>query len=190
MKRSEIRGKLSPMVRYRRNFVPGRTFFFTVTLADRRSSLLIDHVGLLRTAFRNTRERKFFAVDAIVVLPDHLHAILTLPPGDSDFSGRWRAIKAAFTRRITATGATIPCDHRGEYLLWQRRFWEHTIRDDQDFERCTNYVHFNPVKHRLVSRPSEWPFSSLHRYVRAGILPPDWGRNDSADNSNFGERAE
>jgi putative transposase len=178
------------MVRYRRNFVPGGTFFFTVTLADRRSSVLVDHVGLLRTAFRETRDRKSFAVDAIVILPDHLHTILTLPSGDSGFSGRWKAIKAAFTRSIIATGASIPRDDRGEYFLWQRRFWEHTIRDDQDFERCASYLHFNPVKHRLVSRPGEWPFSSLHRYVRAGILPRDWGGDDPADNSSFGERAE
>ncbi len=169
MQRSEIRDKVSAMVLYRRNVVPGGTFFFTVTLADRRSSVLVDHVGLLRRAFRNARDRKSFVVDAIVILPDHLHAILTLPPGDSDFSGRWRAIKAEFTRSIVRTGATIPRDDRGEYLLWQRRFWEHTIRDDQDFERCANYIHFNPVKHRLVSIPGEWPFSSLHRYVRAGI---------------------
>jgi putative transposase len=91
---------------------------------------------------------------------------------------------------IIATGATIPCDDRGEYLLWQRRFWKHTIRDDQDFERCANYVHFNRVKHRLASTPVEWPFSSLHRYVRAGILPRDWGGDDRADNTGFGERAE
>jgi putative transposase len=178
------------MVRYRRNVVAGGIFFFTVTLADRRSSALVDHVGLLRTAFHSARDHKPFAVDAIVILPDHLHAVLTLPPGDSDFSGRWKAIKAAFTRSIVATGATILRDHRGEYLLWQRRFWEHTIRDDQDFERCVNYIHFNPVKHRLVSTPSEWPFSSLHRYVRAGILPHDWGGDDRADTTNFGERAE
>ncbi|HEX9588307.1 MAG TPA: transposase [Bradyrhizobium sp.] len=176
------------MVRYRRNLVPGGTFFFTVTLADRRSSLLVDHVGLLRAAFRHARDRKSFAIDAIVILPDHLHAILTLPSGDSDFSGRWKAIKATFTRSIVATGAAIVRDDRGEYALWQRRFWEHTIRDDQDFERCVNYVHFNPVKHRLVSTPGEWPFSSLHRYVRAGILPHDWGGDDRAGNTNFGER--
>ena len=190
MKRSEIRDSLSLMVRYRRNFVPGGTFFFTVTLADRRSSMLVDHVGLLRAAFRSTRDRKSFAVDAIVVLPDHLHAILTLPPGDSDFSGRWKAIKAKFTHSVIAIGATVPRDHRGEYLLWQRRFWEHTIRDDHDFERCANYIHFNPVKHRLVSTPSEWPFSSLHRYVRAGILPRDWGGEDPRDAASFGERSE
>ncbi len=189
MKRSEIRDKLFPMVRYRRNVVPGGTFFFTVTLADRRSCVLVDHVGLLRAAFRSTRNRKSFAVDAIVILPDHLHAILTLPPGDSDFSGRWKAIKAKFTRSVIATGATIPRDHRGEYLLWQRRFWEHTIRDDQDFERCANYVHFNPVKHRLVPTPVEWPFSSLHRYVRAGTLPGNWGGDDHSDTTSFGERS-
>jgi putative transposase len=190
MQRSEIRDKVSAMVLYRRNVVPGGTFFFTVTLADRRSSVLVDHVGLLRSAFRNARDRKSFVVDAIVILPGHLHAILTLPAGDSDFSGRWRAIKAAFTRSIVRTGATILRDDRGEYLLWQRRFWEHTIRDDQDFERCANYVHFNPVKHRLVSTPGEWPFSSLHRYVRAGILPLDWGGDNRENHSNFGERAE
>ena len=178
------------MVRYRRNFVPGGTFFFTLTLADRRSSALVDHVGLLRTAFRSARERKPFAVDALVILPDHLHAILTLPSGDSDFSGRWKAIKAKFTRSIIASGGDIPRDRRGEYLLWQKRFWEHTIRDDQDFERCANYVHFNPVKHSLVSMPGEWPFSSLHRYVRAGILPRNWGGEDPPDAMNFGERAE
>jgi putative transposase len=178
------------MVRYRRNFIPGGTFFFTVTLADRRSSVLVDHVELLRTAFRNARDRKPFAVDAIVILPDHLHAILTLPSGDADFPGRWKAIKAAFTRAIAATGAAVPCNDRGEYLLWQRRFWEHTIRDDRDFERCANYIHFNPVKHRLVSTPGEWGFSSLQRYVRAGLLPRDWGGDGRADDGDFGERAE
>ena len=176
------------MVRYRRNVVPGGTFFFTVTLTDRRSSVLVDHVGLLGAAFRHTRDRQSFAIDAIVVLPDHLHAIFTLPPGDSDFSGRWKAIKSSFTRSIVAAGLTVVRDHRGQYLLWQRRFWEHTIRDDGDFERCANYIHFNPVKHRLASTPVEWPFSSLHRYVRTGILPRDWG-GGGVDDASFGERA-
>ena len=178
------------MVQYRRNAVPGGTFFFTVTLADRRSSVLVDHVGLLRKAFRQTRDRRPFAVDAIVILPDHLHAILTLPSGDSDFSGRWKAIKAAFTRSVVAKGEVVSRDRRGEYSLWQKRFWEHTIRDDGDFERCANYVHFNPVKHGLVLTPGEWPFSSLHRYVRAGVLPRDWGGRDNADDNGFGERAD
>jgi len=163
------------MVRYRRNFVPGGMFFFTVTLDDRRSSVLVDHIERLCAAFRKTRSERLFAIEAIVILPDHLHAILTLPPGDSDFSDRWRRIKGHFTRSAVAAGVAVSRNHRGEYSLWQKRFWEHTIRDDQDFERCADYVHFNPVKHRLVSSPSDWPFSSLHRYARAGILARDWG---------------
>ena len=178
------------MVRYRRNVVPGGTFFFTVTLADRRSSALVDHVDLLRGAFRTAHKRKPFVVDAIVILPDHLHAILTLPPEDADFSGRWKSIKATFTRRLVTSGIDIACNARGEYALWQSRFWEHTIRDDRDFERCADYIHYNPVKHRLVSAPADWPLSSLHRYIRAGILPADWGGSGRLDGGGFGERAE
>jgi putative transposase len=178
------------MVRYRRNFLPRGTFFFTVTLDDRSSSALTDHVGLLRAAFRGTRNLRPFAIDAIVILPDHLHAIWTLPEGDADFSDRWRRIKGAFTRGVVATGVSVARSRRGEYALWQRRFWEHTIRDERDFERCADYIHFNPVKHGLVSSPVAWPFSSLHRYVRAGVLPRDWGGDGRADNAaNFGERA-
>jgi putative transposase len=146
------------MVRYRRNFLPGGTFFFTVTLDDRRSSALIDHIGLLGAAFRGTRNLRPFAIDAIVILPDHLHAIWTLPEGDADFSDRWRRIKGAFTRGVVATGVSVPHDHRGEYALWQRRFWEHTVRNERDFERCVDYIHFYPVKHGLVSSPVAWPF--------------------------------
>ncbi|MBO4224213.1 REP-associated tyrosine transposase [Bradyrhizobium neotropicale] len=178
------------MVRYRRNFLPGGTFFFTVTLDDRRSSALVDHASLLHAAFRKTRSERPFDLDAIVVLPDHLHAIMTLPEGDADFSDRWRRIKSAFTRGVVATGVPLSRDHRGEYPLWQKRFWEHTIRDERDFERCADYIHFNPVKHRLVSSPSDWPFSSLHRYARAGVLPRDWGGSGEADGANFGERAD
>src|SRR3984893_9425811 len=171
MKRSEIRGRLAAMVRYRRNFVPGGTFFFTLTLDDRRSSVLVDHVALLRAAFRKTRGAQPFALDAVVGLPDHLHAIMTLPPGDSDFSGRWRRIKGAFTRSVVASGVPVSRDHRGEYALWQKRFWEHTIRDEHDFERCTDYVHFNPVKHRLVfvaSRVAVFLSASICSCRRAG----------------------
>jgi putative transposase len=178
------------MVRYRRNFVPGGTFFFTLTLDDRRSSVLVNYVALLRAAFRETRNERPFTIDAIVILPDHLLTILTLPPGDPDFSNRLRRIKGRFTRSIVAAGVPVSSDHRGEYSLWQKRFWEPTIRDDRDFERCVDYIHYNPVKHRLVSTPSEWPFSSLHRYIRAGILAQDWGGNGPADNGNFGERGD
>ncbi|QDM17762.1 MULTISPECIES: REP-associated tyrosine transposase [unclassified Tardiphaga] len=176
------------MVHYRRNWIPGGTFFLTVALADRRSSVLADHIALLQMAFRNTKNLKPFAIDAVVILPEHLHAILILPPSDADYSGRWKSIKAWFTRGVVAIGEAPPRDHRGEYLLWQRRFWEHTIRDDQDLERCTSYIDYSPVKHGLVSTPAAWPYSSLHRYVRAGLLPADLGGHGGDDSGHFGER--
>ncbi|WP_027572167.1 transposase [Bradyrhizobium sp. WSM1743] len=177
------------MVRYRRNFVPGGTYFFTVTLDDRRSSALVDHVDKLRSAFRVTRAERPFTINAIVILPDHLHLIMTLPDDDADFSGRWRRIKSLFTHRLAASGVPISRNDRGEFALWQRRFWEHTIRDDTDFERCADYIHYNPVKHGLVASPIEWPYTSLHRCVRAGVLPPDWG-GPGEINGNFGERGD
>ncbi|HEY4918551.1 MAG TPA: transposase [Xanthobacteraceae bacterium] len=163
------------MVHYRRNLAKGGTFFFTVALADRRASALVDHAAVLREAFRVTRRERPFAIDAIVVLPEHLHAIMTLPQDDADFSGRWRRIKSWFTREIVGSGKVISRDRRGEHVLWQRRFWEHTVRDETDFARHVDYVHFNPVKHGLVSCVSDWPYSSFHRYVRRGVLPHDWG---------------
>ncbi len=178
------------MVRYRRNFVPGGTYFFTVTLADRTSSALTDHVDALRTAFRLARHERPFTIDAIVILPDHLHAIWTLPSGDSDFSGRWKRIKAHVTHRLVAAGVPVMRHRNGEYALWQRRFWEHTIRNESDFERHVDYVHFNPIKHGLVSRTRDWPYSSFHAYVRRGLLPVAWAGDVDESMMNFGERRE
>jgi putative transposase len=176
------------MVNYRRNFIPGGTFFFTVTLADRRSSILVDHIVSLRRAFRVTRAERPFTIDAIVVLPDHLHTIMTLAPEDSDFSGRWRRIKSLFTRDLVARGVPVARNHRGEYDVWQRRFWEHTITDEGDFERHADYVHYNPIKHGLVSQVRDWPFSSFHLYVRRGVFPEDWAGIAAPTRMNFGER--
>ena len=134
-----------------------------------------------------TRRERPFAIEAIVVLPDHLHTIMTLPPDDSDFSGRWRRIKSLFTRQVVSTGFACPRNSRGEYALWQRRFWEHTIRDERDLVAHMDYIHYNPVKHGLASRVSDWPFSSFHRYVRIGALPDDWA-GDAKSNMRFGER--
>jgi len=176
------------MVRYRRNLVAGGTYFFTLTLADRRASTLVDHIDSLRTAVASTRERLPFTIDAIVVLPEHLHAIMTLPEGDTDFSNRWSLIKRRFTDALTATGVRLPRHRNEEAALWQRRFWEHTIRDDRDFERHVDYVHFNPVKHGLVGQVRDWPHSSFHRYVRSGVLPADWAGDFSEKQTGFGER--
>jgi putative transposase len=178
------------MVRYRRNRVQGGTYFFTVTLAQRRSTTLVDHVGVLRAAFRVARQERSFAIDAIVILPDHLHVILTLPQGDADFAGRWRRIKGYFSSRLLAAGASIGRHANGELALWQRRYWEHTIRDEADFVRHVDYVHYNPVKHRLVTRVRDWPHSSFHFYVRRGLLPEDWAGDVNEGPSGYGERRE
>jgi putative transposase len=176
------------MVRYRRNFLPGGSYFFTVTLADRRSRALVDHIGALRASFRATRHERPFAIEAVVILPDHLHAIPTLPEGDADFPGRWRRIKGHFSSGLIAAGVGPKRNPNGDLALWQRRFWEHTIRDESDFERHVDYVHINPVKHGLVPRVRDWPHSSFHRYIREGILPDDWGGSINEAGGNYGER--
>lgn len=175
------------MVRYRRNYLEGGSYFFTVTLADRRSTALVDHAGALRDSFRRTRADRPFGIDAIVVLPDHLHAILTLPPDESDFSDRWRRIKGHFTRQVGRTGVALEQRSKGEYGLWQRRFWEHTIRNDEDFARHVDYIHYNPVKHGHVARVRDWPLSSFHVYVRRGVLPADWAGTAGASGGRYGE---
>jgi REP-associated tyrosine transposase len=122
--------------------------------------------------------------------PNHLHAILTLPQGDADFAGRWRRIKGYFSTRLLVAGIAIRRHANGELALWQRRYWEHTIRDDADFARHVDYIHYNPVKHRLAARVCDWPYSSFHRYVRRGILPQDWAGDMDEGGSGYGERRE
>jgi putative transposase len=175
------------MVRYRRNLIPGATFFITATLADRASSALTDYIALLRAAFRVTRRQHPFAIEAVVVLPDHLHVVMTLPANDADFPVRMSLIKRRFTAAIAKTGAKIARHRNGDMALWQRRYWEHTIRDEVDFERHVDYIHFNPVKHGLVNRVCDWPYSSFHRFVRRGILPEDWAGDSSQHRARFGE---
>jgi putative transposase len=176
------------MTNYRRNFLAGGSFFFTVNLAERRLRLLTDHVGTLRTAFRQTRRRHSFTIAAIVVLPDHLHTIWTLPEGDADFSTRWRLIKSAFSRNLAA-GERISQSRaaKGERGIWQRRYWEHTIRDDDDFAHHVDYIHINPVKHGFVARVRDWPYSSFHRMVKLGVYPRDWADDVVNDGEAFGE---
>ena len=167
------------MPRYIRAFVPGGTFFFTVALLERRRRLLTEHIGALRSVFTEVRQSRPFNIEAIVVLPDHLHCLWRLPEGDGDFSSRWQAIKARFARSIPA-GERLSERRieKGERGIWQRRFWEHFIRDEQDFERHLDYIHYNPVKHGHVRTVGEWPYSSFHHYVRQGIYPSDWAVTD------------
>jgi putative transposase len=174
------------MVLYRRNRVESGTYFFTVTLRDRQSTLLIEQVDLLRKAFAFTRYKKPFTIDSIVILPEHIHTIWSLPKNDQDYSTRWQSIKSYFSRNLKKTNIILQPNKRGEYDLWQRRFWEHTIRDEADYEHHVNYIHYNPVKHGLVKQVKDWPYSSFHKYVSKGILPINWG-SDRDFLGEFGE---
>ena len=169
------------MPEYRRLRVPGGCYFFTVALANRHSSLLVDHVALLRASVVRVRSLLPFEIDAFVVLPEHLHAIWTLPAEDDDYPRRWCAIKALFSRGLSKGEPVGPSRRmRGERGIWQRRYWEHTIRDDRDYAAHIDYVHFNPVKHGLVGHVADWRYSSFHRSVARGIYPPDWAWPDHA----------
>jgi putative transposase len=163
------------MPNYRRNRVPGGTYFFTVNLRDRRSDLLIAEFDLLRTAIRAAKARRPFHIDAWVVLPNHMHWLWTLPPDDTDFPVRWRDIKKTFSKSMPANEprSSVMRD-RAERGIWQRRYWEHTIRDDTDYAAHMDYIHFNPVKHGLVQTPADWTFSSFAHCVGQGRYPPDW----------------
>lgn len=168
------------MSRYRRAAVAGGSYFFTV-VTYRRQPILCDVAvrEALRAAITTVRASRPFTIDAWVLLPDHLHCIWTLPEGDADFSTRWMLIKRLVSLacrdvyRRTDLLNDSKQKHR-ESTLWQRRFWEHHLRDDDDFNRHMDYVHFNPVKHGLVTTPTAWPHSTFHRYVAAGIYPADW----------------
>lgn len=154
------------MPNYRRWFVPGGTYFFTVNLVRRDSRLLVDRIDELRAAYAHAARCQPFETIAICVLPNHLHCIWALPEGDSDFSGRWRRIKSGFTRRLPRASDLVPGRRPGERGIWQRRFWEHVITDTEDLAEHIAYIHGNPVKHRLVTDIDEWPFSSWHRSKR------------------------
>lgn len=176
---------------YIRTQTPGATYFFTLTLEDRGARYLVDHVADLRACVAQVKERHPFDIEAMVVLPEHLHALWCMPVDDGDYSTRWMLIKQAFTRKLADAGvltdeAAAKRGRRGERSVWQKRFWEHQIRDDDDFARHVDYIHFNPVKHGWVLRARDWPYSSLHRYVRQGKLPADWGIG-AAIEGQFGE---
>lgn len=164
------------MSNYRRIWLPGSTCFFTVNLFDRRRRLLVDRIDDLRAAFRETRAARTFEIIAIVVLPDHLHCVWQLPPDDDDNANRWAQIKAGFSRRLPPderrSAGRVARRERG---IWQRRYWEHLIRDQDDLRRHVEYIHFNPVKHGYASRPVDWPYSSFARWVERGDYAVDWG---------------
>jgi len=163
------------MPNYIRAYVPGGSYFFTVALLERRRCLLTENIDTLREAFRSIKTQRPFKIEAIVILPDHLHCIWTLPQNDTDFSTRWRLIKTSFSRSIVP-GERLSTRRqlKQERGIWQRRFWEHAIRDQRDFDNHLDYIHYNPVKHGLVKCVADWPYSSFHNFVRLGQYPLEW----------------
>ncbi len=182
------------MSNYRRANTVGGTYFFTLVTYRRRRILANEQCRKwLRDAIEKTRVNHPFHVDAWVLLPDHLHCIWTLPQEDNDFSTRWNLIKGRFSRLARESlhrhewMTPSKTKHR-ESTIWQRRFWEHEIRNDRDYQRHVEYIHYNPVKHGLVKRVRDWPHSTFARYVRNGVYPADWGGQDrDFDASEFGE---
>jgi putative transposase len=175
------------MSNYRRALIPGATYFFTVVLEDRTSDLLVRQIDVLRKAYASTVAAHPFETLAICVMPEHLHAIWRLPEGDSDFCLRWQLIKRRFSRGMPpAAERSASQISKRDKGIWQRRYWEHQIRDETDLARHVDYIHFNPVKHGLVAQVKDWPHSSFHKSVERGDLPTTWGLVKHAS-GDFGE---
>ena len=174
------------MPKYIRNQTAGATYFFTLTLAQRNTSLLTDHIDWLRSAYQRANTLHPFTTIAICILSDHIHAIWQLPADDGDYALRWRMIKSQFSRNFSANEqrSNSKIKHR-EKGIWQRRFWEHQIRDDIDLQRHVDYIHYNPVKHGLVSRVKDWPHSTFHKYVKRDMVDESWCGID--EKGTFGE---
>jgi putative transposase len=168
---------------YRRAFVPGGTYFFVVNAHDRRPMFEEEYARrCLRLAWREARDRRPFETVALCLLPEHLHCIWTLPEGDSDYSTRWRHLKSAFSRHYHEGRRRRPVSEsrhaRRSAGLWQVRFWEHAVKNEGDFHRHLDYIHYNPVKHGLAKSPLEWPWSTFKRFVRDGMYEPGWGSQE------------
>ena len=183
------------MATFRRSTIPGATYFFTVNTYQRQQVLTeAPFYQALKQSFEAVRTKHPFNIDAFVLLPDHLHCLWTLPENDSDYAARWNIIKRAVsqrTREMISASLTRSRAGRGELGLWQRRFWEHQIRNERDFQKHVDYIHWNPVKHGYVKRAKDWRYSSFHRFVERGIYPPDWAsppaQGKQREDGSFGE---
>ena len=176
------------MVAYRRARVAGGCYFLTLTLQDRSSDWLVRYATQLRQCLRSVQAQMPFRLPALVVLPDHLHILMVLPADDADFSARVRKLKREFIAALRQqAGIRVQINAKGEANIWQRRFWEHLIRDEQDYRNHVDYIHINPLKHGLVARVQDWPFSSFHHHVRQGLLPIVWAGGAGVEIEDAGE---
>lgn len=163
------------MVNYRRDYTPGAIYFFTLTLKDRKATYLTTYISNLGEAFRHARTKSNFTIKAIVVLPDHIHFLWEMPVNNSNYSTSIRLIKTHFTHALLHLNIPLIKNSRGYYNLWQNRFWEHRIRDENDLQNHVDYIHYNPVKHGYVLKPADWCHSSIHRFIKQGIIDEEWG---------------
>jgi putative transposase len=172
-----IKSRRQGLPNYRRSRVKGGTYFFTVNTLNRQQELLIRHIDALRDAFKSVKNRHPYHLDALVILPDHFHMVMTLPQNVDDYSKIIRLTKGEFTKKVRFEGITNNQSRqsRKEQMVWQRRFWEHQIRDDDDYRRHIDYCYINPVKHGYVNRVIDWPYSTFHRDIKRGKYPMDWG---------------
>jgi putative transposase len=179
------------MSEYRRAYVPGGTYFFTVVTFKRDQILTTELArSCLHTAWEHVQRYHPFRAEAVCLLPDHLHCIWTLPANDVDFSRRWRIMKGIFSKQYLVAGGREAIRNssrkrKGEAALWQRRFWEHWIQDEEDFQKHFDYIHFNPVRHGHVNEPVKWPWSSFHRHVSLGRYDLNWGSQEPESIKGF-----
>ncbi len=169
---------------YIRDKSKGGCYFFTINLYDRKSQLLIKYIDQFRQAYKKTKQRQPFQLDAMVLLPDHIHMMITLPNDTDNYSSIIASLKGNFSRQIPQQAneyISISRQNKRERGIWQRRFWEHKIRNDLDYQRHIDYIHYNPVKHGYVSIPSQWQYSTIHDYIRNGVYPFDWGSDNNFD---------
>lgn len=178
------------MSNYRRNKISGASYFFTLCLRNRQSKLLTEHIQELRIAYKKTQTKKPFVTEAMVVLPDHLHALWTLPENDADYPNRIRLFKSHFTRQLPRNLKKTNNKNRqkhGQTGVWQLRYWEHTIQSEQDFINHVDYIHYNPVKHGHVRQVKYWEYSTFHQHVNRGIYDKNWGMDFKQAEIDFGE---
>lgn len=173
-------------MQYRRANIKGGTYFFTVNLENRQSTMLVNEISKLRNSLSQVKQNHPFSLDAMVVLPDHLHIMMTLPEGDDSFAKRLMLIKSGFSRQVPKNeNINSSRKHKGERGIWQRRYWEHLIRDQDDYGRHFDYIHYNPVKHGYVGCAADWRFSTIHKYIKSGVLASDWGSNCCSSSAQF-----
>ncbi|MDX1811665.1 MAG: transposase [Gammaproteobacteria bacterium] len=175
------------MPEYRRVWIPGGTYFFTVNLHERKNNnLLIQQIDLLREVIQRVKSKHPFTIHGWVVLPEHFHCILSLPENDSDFATRLRLIKSGFSKLVPNNEQLSESRlKRGERGIWQRRYWDRMIRDQADFNAHMDYIHINPVKHGLVNRVQDWPYSTFHKLVEQGVYELDWAGSQGADGLEY-----